>query len=41
MLDQVWVRNLSICNVEVAEYVDEQVTDHSCIKVTVSTPERT
>jgi hypothetical protein len=41
MLDQVWVRNLSICNVEVAEYVDEQVTDHGCIKVTVSTPERT
>ena len=38
MLDQVWARNLNIKNAVISESQDPDVTDHSCIKVTVGIP---
>ena len=38
MLDQVWARNLIIKNAMISESQDPDVTDHCCIKVTVSIP---
>jgi endonuclease/exonuclease/phosphatase (EEP) superfamily protein YafD len=38
MLDQVWARNLQLTNVMVSEYVDNGVSDHLCLKATVSMP---
>ena len=38
MLDQVWARNLIIMNALISESQDPDVTDHSCIKITVSIP---
>ena len=41
MLDQVWARNLQLTNVMVSEYDDNGISDHLCLKVTVSMPTNT
>ena len=41
MLDQVWARNLNIKNAVTSESQDPDVTDLSCIKITVSIPPAT
>ena len=41
MLDQIWARNLIIKNALISESQDPDVTDHSCIKVTVGIPTAT
>ena len=38
MLDQVWARNLAIKDALISESQDPDVTDQSCIKVTVNIP---
>ena len=38
MLDQIWTRNLDISNVMLSDFHDPEVTDHCCIKATISIP---